>query len=36
MDGGSDWFEESSGKGSTAGQVTFLLGDGGWRELLVV
>lgn len=36
MDGGSNWFEESSGKGSTAGQVTFLLGDGRWSELLVV
>lgn len=36
MDGGSNWFEESAGRGSTAGQVTFLLSDQGWSELAVV
>jgi len=36
MDGGSNWFEESSGRGSTAGQVTFLLSDSGWSELAIV
>lgn len=36
MDGGSNWFEESAGKGSTAGQLTFLLSDNGWSELAVI
>ena len=36
QDGGSLWFAESSGKGSTAGQVTFLLSDNGWTELAIL
>ena len=36
QDGGSLWFEESSGRGSTAGQVTFLMSDGGWSEMAVL
>jgi predicted phosphodiesterase len=36
QDGGSNWFEESSGRGSTTGQVTFLLSDNGWSELAIV
>jgi len=36
MDGGSLWFEESAGRGSTTGQVTFLLSDSGWSELAIV
>jgi len=36
QDGASDWFEETAGKGSTQGQVTFLLGDEGWTELKIV
>jgi hypothetical protein len=36
MDGGSDWFQESTGRGSTAGQVTFLLSNAGWAELKII
>lgn len=36
QDGGSLWFEETAGTGSTTGQVTFLLSDSGWSEMLVV
>jgi len=36
MDGGSLWFEESAGRGSTQGQVTFLMSDAGWSELKIV
>jgi len=36
MDGGSNWFEESAGKGSTAGQLTFLVSNNGWTEFAVI
>lgn len=36
MDGGSYWYEESAGGASTAGQVTFLLGQSGWTELAIL
>ena len=36
MDGGSEWYAESSGGSSTAGQVTFLLGDSGWTEMAIL
>jgi predicted phosphodiesterase len=36
MDGGSDWFSEATGRGSTAGQMCFVLTDGGWAELAVL
>lgn len=36
MDGGSDWFEESAGRGSSTGQITFLLTPNGWAELAIV
>jgi predicted phosphodiesterase len=35
QDGGSDWFNETAGRSSTAGQVTFLLKDT-WTELAIV
>ena len=36
MDGGSNWFSESSGRGSTAGQMMFLLNNDGWSHLLLI
>lgn len=36
MDGGSDWFEESAGRGSSTGQITFVLTPNGWAELAIL
>lgn len=36
LDGGSTWFENSSGQAAPAGMLTLTVGNGGWSDLLLV
>lgn len=36
LDGGSTWFENSSGQAAPAGMLTMVVGKGGWDDLKVV
>jgi predicted phosphodiesterase len=36
LDGGSTWFQNSSGQAAPAGMLTLTVGGGGWSDLLIV
>jgi predicted phosphodiesterase len=36
LDGGSTWFENSSGQAAPAGMLTLTVGRGGWSDLLII
>jgi predicted phosphodiesterase len=36
LDGGSQWFENSSGQAAPAGMLTLTVGQGGWSDVLIL
>ena len=36
LDGGSTWFENSTGQSAPAGMLTLTIGNGGWSDMLVL